>query len=213
MVAGRVRGGWRAGCASLGLVTALLLPAPSLRAGDGAAAVAGRFNESLLSSMREAEELGYSGRHARLAPMVEATFDLSFMSERVLGQRWKDLSEEDRALWRKLFTDLLVATYAGRFVGYRGQHFENRGEQPAARDTVLVSTTLFDPGGENVDINYRFRRLDGEWRVVGIYLKGTAGDLALRRSEDAALHEREGFAALAEAVRKKITALERGEES
>lgn len=213
MVAARVRGDGCAVWVSLGLIAALLVPAIPLRAGDGAAAIAGRFNESLLSSMREADQLGYSGRYARLAPMVEATFDLSFMSERVLGQRWKDLSEEERVLWRKLFADLLVATYAGRFVGYRGQHFENRGEQPAARDTVLVSTTLIDPGGENVDIHYRFRRLDGEWRVVDVYLKGTVSELALRRSEYAALLERQGFAALAEAVQKKIAALERGGES
>lgn len=195
------------------LLFASLLASPAGVGGEEkAAAVAGRFNESLLSSMRDADELGYAGRHARLKPMVEGTFDIAFMSERVLGSRWKDLGDEERRQWRELFADLLTATYAGRFVGFRGQHFETRGEEPAARDTILVSTTLIDPGGENVDINYRLRRVDGAWRVVDIYLKGTVSELALRRSEYAALLQREGFAALTKAVREKIAALERGEE-
>jgi phospholipid transport system substrate-binding protein len=134
------------------------------------------------------------------------------MAEKVLGRQWGELSEEDRRRWREVFAELLTATYAGRFVGYRGQQFETRGEEAAARDTVLVLTRLVDPKGDDVDIDYRLRRADRGWRVVDVYLKGTVSELALRRSEYSAVLARQGFSALLDAVRAKIGALERGED-
>jgi phospholipid transport system substrate-binding protein len=200
--------------ATLGL---LLLVGASVtaRAGEtaeSATAVASSFNEKLLASMRNADSLGYSGRYAQLRPAVLATFDIPFMAEKVLGRRWGELSEQDRELWREVFADLLTATYAGRFVGYRGQTFVTVGEEKAARDTLLVLTRLDDPSGDDVVINYRLRRTDAGWRVVDVYLKGTVSELALRRSEYSAVLERDGFPALLEAVRGKIAALERGED-
>lgn len=197
--------------AVLPLVLALFAAAPGVGA-ESASAVAASFNEALLASMRNADSLGYAARYEQLRPRVLQTFDIPFMAEKVLGRRWGELSEQDRERWRAVFGDLLTATYAGRFVGYRGQTFQTVGEEPAARDTVLVLTRLDDPKGDDVVINYRLRRADGEWKVVDIYLKGTVSELALRRSEYSAVLERDGFPALLEAVRAKIGALERGED-
>ena len=179
---------------------------------EGAAAVATRFNDALLASMKNAEALGYDGRFQQLRPMVESSFDVPFMAQKVLGRRWAELTEADRTRWQETFTELLTATYAGRFVGYRDQAFETLGEEPAARDTVLVKTRLVDPKGENVDIDYRLLHTDRGWRIVDIYLKGTVSELALRRSEYSSVLEREGFPALLEAVKAKIGSLQRGED-
>jgi phospholipid transport system substrate-binding protein len=190
----------------------MLLAAVPAGAAEEAAAVATSFNEALLASMRNADSLGYAGRYAQLRPAVVQTFDVPFMAEKVLGRRWGELSEQDREHWRETFANLLTATYAGRFVGFRGQTFLTLGDEPAARGTVLVKTRLDDPKGDDVAIDYRMRRADGSWRVVDVYLKGTVSELALRRSEYSSVLEREGFPALLDAVHAKIGALERGEE-
>lgn len=198
------------------LVALLLLPALASGADDakteGAKKVASSFNEALLTSMKNADALGYKGRYAQLHPAVLRTFDIPFMAEKVVGKHWEGLSEAERAQWREMFADLLTATYAGRFVGYRGQTFTTLGEENAARDTVLVLTRLDDPKGDPVVINYRLSHSDAGWRVVDVYLKGTVSELALRRSDYAAILEQQGFPALLEAVRAKIAALERGED-
>lgn len=208
----RGSGGVRRAVVALAALLAIGLSSRAI-AEDGASAVASRFNDALLASMKNADALGYAGRYKQLRPAVEGAFDLPFMAEKVLGRRWGELSQTDRERWQETFTELLTATYAGRFVGYRDQTFETRGEEPAARDTVLVLTRLVDPkGGENVDINYRLLKTDRGWRIVDVYLKGTVSELALRRSEYSSVLEREGFSALIEAVQKKIGALERGED-
>jgi phospholipid transport system substrate-binding protein len=211
---GKTWGWWGSGRMAVAIVLLLGVWVSGLRAAeDSAAAVASGFNEALLTSMKNADALGYEGRYKQLRPMVESSFDLPFMAEKVIGRRWGELSQADRERWQETFTELLTATYAGRFVGYRDQTFETLGEEPAARDTVLVKTRLVDPkGGENVDINYRLLRVAGSWRIVDVYLKGTVSELALRRSEYSSVLEREGFAALLEAAKAKIGALERGED-
>jgi phospholipid transport system substrate-binding protein len=209
---GRVRGRSRRAVAALIALLTIGGIAAAAVAEESASAVAAGFNDALLASMKHADALGYQGRYKQLRPAVEGSFDLPFMAEKVLGRRWGELSQADRARWQETFTELLAATYAGRFVGYRGQTFETRGEEAAARDTVLVLTRLVDPKGDNVDINYRLRRVDDRWQIVDVYLKGTVSELALRRSEYSSVLEREGFSALIEAVRAKIAALERGED-
>ena len=184
----------------------------SAGAPDGVpSAVAGRFNRELLEVLRQSDALGYEGRYERLRQAIAASFDLDFMAEKSLGRRWKKLSEEERRRWRDAFTQLVAATYAGRFHGYRGQHFETRAEEEGPHETVLVATRLVDPKGDDVDITYRLRRADGGWRVCDVYLEGTVSELALRRSEFASVLDREGVDALFAAVRRKIDSLEAGE--
>ena len=45
-----------------------------------------QFNDALLSVLKDGEKLGYSGRYQRLRAVMQETFDLDFMSEKVLGQ-------------------------------------------------------------------------------------------------------------------------------
>lgn len=184
---------------------------PGQAPGQAPSAVATRFNRELLDVLRRSDALGYEGRFERLRHAIAVSFDLDFMAEKSLGRRWKELSEEDRRRWREAFTELVAATYAGRFHGYRGQHFETRAEEAGPHETALVATRLVDPKGDDVDITYRLRRADGGWRVCDVYLEGTVSELALRRSEFASVLDRQGVDALFAAVRKKIDSLRAGE--
>ena len=53
-------------------------------------------------------------------------------------------------------------------------------------------------------INYS---VDGEWKIIDVYLNGTVSELALRRSEYSSLIQREGLDSLIVALNQKITNL------
>lgn len=179
-------------------------------AGRESVAVVSRLHSGILDVLREAEALGYQGRLNRISPTVDQTFDLRFMAEKVIGRHWKTLTDEQRARWAKLFGDMTKANYAGRLDHYSGQSFEVLGHEPAANETMVVRTKLLDPGGENVDLIYRLHSVDGGWKIVDIYLKGTVSELALRRSEYASVLKRDGFDALLVSVNQKIVGLAAG---
>jgi len=172
--------------------------------------VARDLNAGLLGVMKDSKDLDYQGRFDRIAPVVDAAFDVPFMAEKSLGRDWDDLSAGDQTAWIALFREFMIANYAGRFVGYKDESFEQLGKEDGAYDTVLVKTRLLVPSEENVDLDYRLRQTPDGWRVVDIYLKGSVSELALRRSDYSAVVKRGGFAELSTYLRGKIEALKTG---
>jgi phospholipid transport system substrate-binding protein len=195
----------------MGMLAAVALAgAAPATTGAPAEAVVQKLNASLLDVMKDAGTLDYAARYRRVEPVVDAAFDVPFMAEKSLGRHWKDLTPDERTKWLDLFRRFMVANYAGRFDRYSGQSFEQHGAEEGAYDTVMVQTTLVNPGDENVALNYRLRETDAGWRVVDVYLKGTVSELALRRSDYSAVMKRDGFAALASYLSGKIEALAAG---
>jgi phospholipid transport system substrate-binding protein len=193
-------------------VPALLLAASpcALAAPSGPTAVITELNATFLEVTKNATTLGYAGRREKVAPAIDRAFDVPFMAEKVLGKHWAKLSDAERARWVGLFRDFLTANYAGRLNRFSDQTFEILGEEPSAVDTVMVRGRVIDPGGENVDLDYRLHQTPAGWRIVDVYLKGTVSELALRRSDYTAVIERDGFEALATYLKEKMASLEAG---
>jgi phospholipid transport system substrate-binding protein len=169
-----------------------------------------RLYAALLDVMQRAEALGFEGRYGVIEPVVAASYDLPFMAELILGRQWRALTPEQQKLWLDTFARLTVSTYADRFDGYAGERFEVGAVEAAAQGTSLVRTRIVPAEREPVALDYRMRETPGGWRIIDVFLNGTVSELALRRSEYAALMRRDGFDALLAAVKQKIAAAEAG---
>lgn len=152
-----------------------------------------QFHATLLEVMKDAKTLGYEGRRKILQPALERAMDLPFMAEKASGKYWKEFSEADRTRWVTAFHDNTIANYAGRFDGFSGQSFATHGDEESPFDTRLVKTTLKDPTGEDVQLNYRMKKAAAGWRIIDIYMHGTVSELALRRAEYSSALERDGL--------------------
>lgn len=162
----------------------------------------------LADVMKNAESLGFEGRVERLHPVLPDVFDLAFMAEKSVGRHWKTASPEEQQRLVSTFTRYVVANYAGRFTGWDGQEFEILGDEPSARETILVRTRLVDPNAEDVKLDYRLRKTEKSgWKIIDVFLDGTVSELALRRSEYSSLIKRDGFEALLAALDERIETL------
>jgi phospholipid transport system substrate-binding protein len=190
---------------------AVLLLAPVVAADDPPTTqVIARLNAALLDTLKNAEQLGYQGRFDKLAPVVPQAFDVEFMAEKSIGKYWKPLSDADKARWLAVFKEFTIANYAGNLDKFTGQRFELHGEEPDQNDTTVVHTKLINPGGEDVELNYRLHQTPAGPRIIDVYLKGTVSELALRRSDYTSALERNGFDALLTTIRAKIDDLAAG---
>ena len=161
------------------------------------------FYASLSECMKAGATLDFEGRRAKLAPVVDGTFDLPLMAAKVLGRHWQTLSPADQKRWQDAFAALTVKTYAERFAEDSGLGFEIDAVQAAPRGTALVRTRLVRPKQAPVAIDYRMRPDGASWRVIDIFLNGTVSELALRRSEYSSVVERDGFEALVSSLRSR----------
>lgn len=163
------------------------------------------LHDTLIAVMKDADSLGFAGRRDQLAPVIAATFDTPLIARVSTGRHWRGFDTDQRQQMIDALTRLTVATYASRFDDYTGESFRVLSETPAPRETLLVSTELIKSDGETVGLNYLLRPTDDGWRVIDVFLKGVYSELALKRSEYAAVIKRAGFDGLLAAIEKKIT--------
>lgn len=158
------------------------------------------LEDTLLEVMKKADELGFEGRLREITPVVEATFDLEFMAKTCIGRVWKDLSPEVKTRWVQSFTRYTTTKLAGQFDGFSGQKFVMKGERPASRGTLIVMSSVERPGKKAVRLDFRVRKTGDNWFIIDIYGKGKVSEVALRRSEYAALLKQNGIEGLIASV-------------
>jgi len=155
------------------------------------AGVVRRFDDTLLSAMRQAKQLGYQGRYDLLAPVIGATFDLPTMTRVAVGPSWTGLSEDQQERLIKAFRHFIIATFAKRFDDYGGETFEIKGTTARAGGAV-VENDLVKPDGDRVRLDYLARQTEQGWRAVDVYLDGTVSEMAVHRSEFSAILRQSG---------------------
>ncbi len=187
-----------------GVILALfLVPAPSSGADDPVQIVE-NYHSTLLSVMKEAERLEFSGRYDRLAPVISAVFDFPFMSKVIMGRYWPTFSSEERADFVEAFRKLSISIYAGRLDGYSGQRFEVVSLRKARRGRVMVQSVLIKSYGDEIDLAYILRKNENRWYIINVVAEGVS-ELSLRRADYTAYFKRNGFRGLLDKLNEKIS--------
>jgi phospholipid transport system substrate-binding protein len=190
--------------ASLSLATLLavgLLTQTATAAADPQEMVRG-FYGVLLSNMRDGRMLGESGRYARLAPVVERTFDIPSMTRLAIGPTWETLAPAQQQRLIAAFAHYVAATYADQFDTYSGEQLQVAGERPRGAD-LMVQTRIIKANGETTRLDYLMR----QGRISDVYLDGTISQLAVHRSEFHSILQREGVDGLVAALNRKVDLL------
>ncbi len=164
--------------------------------GDDAAVIDG-FHDALIAAMKSGTS--FDERVGMLDPVVQASFDLSTIARVSLGRTWGDLDTAARAAFSVLLGELIVATYAERFVRYNEQRFETLSVDAPKPDRSVVKTRLVRIDESPVSLDYY---LSGG-RIYNIVADGVS-DLSLRRADYAAIVSRKGFDGLLAEIRGKI---------
>jgi phospholipid transport system substrate-binding protein len=164
------------------------------------------FYAVLLTTMKQGQNLGESGRYAVLAPVVQQDFDVPFMTRLAVGPDWAGLTPSQQQQVTAAFARYVAATYADRFDSYSGEELQTGDEQPFAGG-YIVRSKIVKPTGDPLTINYLMRDDSGTWQIADVYLDGTISQLATQRSEFHSILRREGVEGLIEALNKKVDLL------
>ncbi len=187
-------------CAALGLVAIALfsgLPALADTApADPAARQIAVFTDTLLDTMRQAKQLGISGRFNRLKPVIEQTFDIPTMTQLAVGPSWSTLSAADQQALVAAFERMTLANYARNFDSYSGEQFVIDPNVQTRNQDRIVQTKLVQTHDAPIPFIYRMRQSNGTWKVIDIFLNGYVSELATRRSDFASTVASGGSAAL-----------------
>ena len=161
------------------------------------------LQSSLLSVMKQANQLDYEHRYQLLEPIVITSHDLPFIAKVTVGKYWKTFDDEQKTSFVNTFSRLSIATYADRFDGYGGETFSVGAQKELPRGKMLVETILAKSNGEKVQFNYLLRQNKNDWRIINIIVDGVS-DLAVRRAEYTSILKSDGFSPLMAKIEDQI---------
>lgn len=114
-------------------------------------------------------------RRAEILTIVDEYFDFREMAKRALGKPWKDQPPAKQEEFVKLFKQLLFNNYVVRVENYTGTN-ENvvYDEEKIEGEYALVKTRVLGYRNADVQLNYRLRFQNGEWRVYDVVVEGVS---------------------------------------
>jgi phospholipid transport system substrate-binding protein len=202
--AGRLRG-LSSAIAALFLAT-LLIAGPVSAAASSATDTVGNFYATLLDVMKKGPRFSERQRYDELAPVVQRTFDLAYMTRMAIGPSWASLSPAQQQSATEAFTRYVTATYADRFDNYSGEQLRVESERATPSGTVVLSQ-IVKADGSPVVIDYLMRRNGDAWQVGDVQLTGTISELATRRAEFSSILRRDGINGLIAVLNRKADML------
>jgi phospholipid transport system substrate-binding protein len=178
------------------LMFAALPPATMSAPANPAATTIQNFYDELLATMKDGSQLGMQGRYKRLAPAVDAAFDLPTMTAFAVGPNWASYSPADQKALTDAFRRMTIASYASNFKSYDGEKFMVAPDTKQAGTDQVVLSQLVPAKGDPVSLNYRMRQAAGGWKIIDVYSAGYVSELARRRSDFSGIVASGGAAAL-----------------
>ncbi|MBW1967672.1 MAG: ABC transporter substrate-binding protein [Deltaproteobacteria bacterium] len=165
-----------------------------------------KLNAALVESMKNGDELGFSGHYRLLEPVIKNSFDFPYIVRKVTGKYWKDMDENQRKILLKNYTAWTVAKYAQRFHRYKGQKFEVVSESEFRPRVMKVKSNLIKANKEIIELIYFLLENKGSWRIVDIHVSGVS-QLAINRTQFKQVLKDKGFDGLNTGLKEKIKEL------
>lgn len=166
-----------------------------------------QLHEALISIMKSADSSSFEERYAIMEKIISNNFNTPLISRVVLSRYWKSLDEKTQDDFISLFNRLTISTYVSRFDSYEGEIFKFLAIEPMKKDRFLVKTELVETDEDPVSFNYIVQSDKGQWKIISVIANGI-NDLSLKRAEYSSVIKDQGYNALIENMKQKISDLQ-----
>ncbi len=157
------------------------------------------LNNPNLASAAAKEE-----RRRRLRQVIYPRFDFAEMARRSLGSTWRRISPVEQQEFVRLFTQLLEESYVNNIESYHGDKILY-GRETQEQEYAEVDTKLITKRGEEIAVNYKLHKVDGDWMVYDVVIENISL-VNNYRSQFTRLLAKSSFAELLDRIREKLPA-------
>ncbi len=141
---------------------------------------------------------------AKFKQLLNEGFDVPYIGRWVLGRYWNQASPQQQQEYQKLFEQLIVNTYANRFVEYSGETFKITGARPEGESDTMVMTQVIRPSGPPVAVDWRVRKRDAGYKIIDVVVEGVSMGVTQRQEFSSVIQSNGGrIDGLIQALRQK----------
>ncbi len=169
--------------------------------------------EGLNAGLQQAQKDGtqpFAARYAALAPKIDAAFNLQQILQTIVGLRWTQFSDADKATLLAAFRAFTISSYVSNFNTDSGDAFRILPDSRDVGSDVVVETEIVPKQGDPVRIDYVMRNGTAGWQAVDVLQMGTISQAAVQRSDFRALLNDGGPSKLAASLKDKVSTMSGG---
>jgi phospholipid transport system substrate-binding protein len=181
------------------MVSPAVLPAST--SGEAARHVVRTTADDVIAILKD-HGLNADEKRDKITVIVEERFDFITLCRLVMARNWKRLSKEQQQEFVDEFKTHLSITYGRNVENYRNEKVIITGDREEARGDWTVKTVIERPTAENVKVDYRLRKLGGEWKMIDMIVEGVSL-VANFRSQFQDIISKSGPAKVIELLREK----------
>jgi len=167
---------WFRATSALLVAVAIGVAAAVARADDGSAParlVVESTSEQVLAVLRD-KGVPVDRRLEELQQIAYRRFDFPTIGRLVLARGWNQLSPDQQKAFLEDFKRHLSLDYGRRIDSYTNQTVTVVGDRAEPNGDATVKTQVNGSGANPVAVDYRLRKIDGEWRVIDIIVEGVS---------------------------------------
>jgi phospholipid transport system substrate-binding protein len=131
-------------------------------------------------------------------------FDVDYVVRLILGKYWRQATPEQRRRFSEAFQTLMMDSYAKSLLEYSGEKVQVlpvAGKLVEGR-TVVVHSLLHTADTPPIEVNYRMRKKEGDWKVIDFTVEGVSLILNYKHSFAEQI-QGEGLEALIDSIERK----------
>lgn len=142
-------------------------------------------------------------RREEFGTWLNDVFDLETLASLALGPYKQSATPEQLEAYRHAFADYIVVTYEARFDAFSGYTFEVGQARPSNNNDVVVRTSVIDPAGQPVLVDFRVRDGGDKLQVIDVAVEGLSM-LKTQRDEFSAVIQRQGIDGLVASLNQRV---------
>lgn len=136
--------------------------------------------------------------------VVMPAVDFVRMTRMAVGPKWRQATAQERLELQRLFRALLTKVYSGALATVKDQTVKLAPNRVKATETdAVVRTLLVSPGKPDLRINYRLKKVSGQWRIIDVDAEGI-WLVDNYRNQFANVVNTEGIAGLIKSLKEKV---------
>jgi phospholipid transport system substrate-binding protein len=128
-------------------------------------------SDEVLAVLAE-KDLSKEARRDKVRAIVLRSVDFETLSRLVLARNWTRFSPTQQQEFMQEFQDHLATTYGRRLDDYRNEKVSIVGDRAEPNGDWTVRTKILRGGGSNdIEVDYRLRKSNGEWKVIDFIIE------------------------------------------
>lgn len=135
--------------------------------------------------------LSQSQKEQEFRKLLTNHFDMNTIGRFALGKNWRNASPAQQKEYQRLFKDMVVEVYASRFNEYKGEGFDVASFKDAGSKDVLVTSYIVPASGQRVQVDWRVRNKNGDYKIIDVIIEGVSMSLT-QRSDFSSVIQRNG---------------------